>query len=715
MWGGETAVTAVQQHFNNVFAKTALPTRDDECEPYLATMRASMDHMQPTPITPEELITSINKLKPGKTSGPTGMSNEFLQALSASNEGLEHLLTVLNNSFSSGTLPSDLHVGIACLIPKCQHIQKPEQIRPILLLEVVQKLYAAILMRRLQPHWPPLTAQLGAVSGGQPIEALFAAHYMVSIVEVSAATPIFVKLDIRGAFDNLSHASVAAFLATMPSRVAFEAHRLMKLLMEQRFLFTFFREEWAIQISNGTPQGGSHSAGLFARTLDHNIGKVTAQWEAAGHTPVFSPIWLLLFVDGILLTFKNWAQATSLLPSLLAALNQVGLNVNFDKSCIVAHADTLSNLPPKHLLGVLADFQWTTHTQYLRKPLGYHLGHDTVVQSALRLIHQAWGRMKPILNKCHWSQPAATKCLLDKYVGSCFLWLSPILFPHKSTLHRLQVIHTTIMVESLHLYIPNTSDKEAYQLQRTRRHVVREWPSQATQKQTWPTQYLRRFWSFLGHICRQEFHSHHPARVMLAHVADRHAGGLARHGPWHTTHSLLRKFWAEKEIEHDYLYLAHDRDAWKLLGATFLKWMDQPMKSTKAELLLQNPWESKGALLRQQTNWLHTAILNIHGTTLLLTWLDTVEGPSRLSIDIGHPHSAATILENYMGLERHLRILYQPFVQQLAISQPEIWNLLHTQEQCCHERLLRGQTAWYQLFPLSPREVTASVMQPFIL
>ena len=59
------------------------------------------------------------------------------------------------------------------------------------------------------------------------------------------------------------------------------------------------------------------------------------------------------------------------------------------------------------------------------------------------------------------------------------------------------------------------------------------------------------------------------------------------------------------------------------------------MKSTKAELLLQNPWESKGALLRQQTNWLHTAILSIHGTTLLLTWLDTVEGPSRLSIDIG--------------------------------------------------------------------------------
>lgn len=89
---------------------------------------------------------------------------------------------------------------------------------------------------------------------------------------------------------------------------------------------------------------------------------------------------------------------------------------------------------------------------------------------------------------------------------------------------------------------------------------------------------------------------------MLTHIADRHAGGLARPGPWHAIHSLLRKFWAEKEIEHDYLYVAHDRDAWKLLGATFLTWMAQPMKTTKAELLSQNPWESKGALLRQQTN-----------------------------------------------------------------------------------------------------------------
>eukprot|EP00438_Fugacium_kawagutii_P034617 Skav225849 [mRNA] locus=scaffold345:190749:191243:+ [translate_table: standard] len=129
-------------------------------------------------------------------------------------------------------------------------------------------------MRRLQPHWPPLTAQVGAVPGGQPIEALFAAHYTMSIASVSGTEPLYVKLDIRGAFDNLKHSSVAAYLANLPPAIAFEASRLLHLLLHQNFMFSFLQEDWEHHTSNGTPQGGSHSAGLFARTLDYAIGQL---------------------------------------------------------------------------------------------------------------------------------------------------------------------------------------------------------------------------------------------------------------------------------------------------------------------------------------------------------------------------------------------------------------------------------------------------------
>ena len=111
----------------------------------------------------------------------------------------------------------------------------------------------------------------------------------------------------------------------------------------------------------------------------------------------------------------------------------------------------------------------------------------------------------------------------------------------------------------------------------------------------------------------------------------------------------------------------------------------------------------------------HTVILTVHESTLLLTWLDTVEGAERLTTEIPQPISATTILDCYLQLEPDLRMLHQPFAQQIAISQPEIWHTLFDDELCCHERLLRGQTAWYQLFPLSANVVATSVMQPFII
>ena len=44
------------------------------------------------------------------------------------------------------------------------------------------------------------------------------------------------------------------------------------------------------------------------------------------------------------------------------ALAQIGLHINYDKSCAVASPETISKLPPQHLLGPLANFRRTTHT-----------------------------------------------------------------------------------------------------------------------------------------------------------------------------------------------------------------------------------------------------------------------------------------------------------------------------------------------------------------
>ena len=434
-----------------------------------------MTDTEPQPITSHEVQVALGTLKLGKTSGATGMSNEFLVALGRVEGGMALLLSLLNTMLLQGNMPNDLLVGIACLVPKSPSITLPSQIRPILLLEVVQKLFASLLMRRLAPHWPPVHAQLGAIPGGQPVEALFAAQQMVNVVNVRGQEPLFLKLDIKGAFDNLRHASVADLLATLPAACCHEAFRLMCLLLGQKVRFSFLDAQWELHSSNGTPQGGSHSAVLFARTLDHAIGKLGATWETMGHNPAFDPIWPLLFVDDILLCFKDWAQAIALLPSFLDCLSTLGLEINFGKSCLVTNSRLSSTLLPSHGLELLKQFPWVEHTQYLRKPFGYNLPVDAIHQQAIQILFGAWGKLKPVLKRCSWQHPSTTVRMLDQYVASAFLWLSPTLYPYKTFRQRLRVAQTTLLIEALNFYIPHMTETHAHQFLRLRRHIVKRW------------------------------------------------------------------------------------------------------------------------------------------------------------------------------------------------------------------------------------------------
>ena len=157
----------------------------------------------------------------------------------------------------------------------------------------------------------------------------------------------------------------------------------------------------------------------------------TLGWEAQGHVPLFPPLWLLLFVDDILMCFSSWTQALRLLPSFVDCLAQLGLHINPAKSCLVVSPGLRASSPPRHQLGILHQFPWVEHTTYLRKPFGYNLDPDALPHQAIQLIHAAWGRLRPVLKRCHWRHPATTCKMLDQYVGNAFLWLSPVLYPHQ--------------------------------------------------------------------------------------------------------------------------------------------------------------------------------------------------------------------------------------------------------------------------------------------
>ena len=68
------AINKVKDHFQQVFAKTPPNSRAADCTPHLATLQAHMAHTEPQPIHADEVHQALIKLKPGKTSGASGMS-----------------------------------------------------------------------------------------------------------------------------------------------------------------------------------------------------------------------------------------------------------------------------------------------------------------------------------------------------------------------------------------------------------------------------------------------------------------------------------------------------------------------------------------------------------------------------------------------------------------------------------------------------------------
>ena len=151
-----------------------------------------------------------------------------------------------------------------------------------------------------------------------------------------------------------SSTSVAAFLATLPHHASFEAHRLMELLLEQRFLFNFLQAEWTVHTSNGTPQGGSHSAGLFARRLDHKISKVTRGWESLQATHLcFHQFGCCSFLSMIFYSPSKLGVGlhASCLRSRKLSLRLACTSIM--TSCAVASPETINKFPSSTCLALL--------------------------------------------------------------------------------------------------------------------------------------------------------------------------------------------------------------------------------------------------------------------------------------------------------------------------------------------------------------------------
>ena len=189
------AAEQIRHHFRAVFRKDWQPEQVDEFELLLFGEAYAKGDVA-VPFTEPDLVDATTSLRMNKTSGCSGLSNEFLLALAEHEQGRHVLLDFVSGLLLQGVQIDAMQESFIVLIPKVRDVLKSSQFRPISLLESVSKLYCKLLTKRLQRAMHLPQCQHGGLPGGQVLEALAQAMLGVAAESLSGNPAIWISMDI---------------------------------------------------------------------------------------------------------------------------------------------------------------------------------------------------------------------------------------------------------------------------------------------------------------------------------------------------------------------------------------------------------------------------------------------------------------------------------------------------------------------------------------
>ena len=249
------------------------------------------------PITANEVIEALKKLRSGKSCGDDGLYAEMLKT---NHRGLLDLIAKVFSEILHGTtdIPAEWGISRLTCLYKKGDATLPKNYRPIAMIPVLNKLFSVVLLRRIGPR---LDALLDPEQGG------FRPDYSCSDIimfmrmtaekaeewgeEVWAAS-----LDLEKAFDMVYHSSVIDALndAGVEPDIL---HVLKRLYMNQSVYVRLNGTEKSriFQILRGVRQGDPMSPALFNNVTRKIFASLKEKWsrkrlgtivcgESGGHT-----------------------------------------------------------------------------------------------------------------------------------------------------------------------------------------------------------------------------------------------------------------------------------------------------------------------------------------------------------------------------------------------------------------------------------------------
>ena len=155
-----------------------------------------------------------------------------------------------------------------------------------------------------------------------------------------ACSPLcFAKLDIKAAFDSLSHRAVVKYL--LQGSPNLESLALWDLLISNEVILEVGGESWRQTLQQGILQGTAYSAELFSRVIAWTLDPVISSLQTNRPVKVggvgFPP--MLIYADDILLIGNNVLDLQCRLRLVQSTLGVIGLHLNLNKCSVLRGPD----------------------------------------------------------------------------------------------------------------------------------------------------------------------------------------------------------------------------------------------------------------------------------------------------------------------------------------------------------------------------------------
>ncbi|CAE6933351.1 unnamed protein product [Symbiodinium sp. CCMP2592] len=399
----------------------------------------------------------------------------------------------------TGNIPPEWKTGRISFIPKIKLPISPADLRPICLTSTVAKLFGRILIYRIRKFAPACNPlQLGCHPGRQAMDGINTARAAISVSKRSSNPLCFAKLDIKAAFDSLSHRAIAHYLRELaPCK---EALALWHLSTDNEVILEVGGQSWKQSLGKGILQGTSYSAELFSRIIAWTLDSVIRDLQQVAPVNICGVSFpaLLIYADDILLFGTRPQDLQHRLRRVQGALAAIGLHINISKSSV------LQGPLGEHYgiwgMNTVTPLRVSETFIFLGVPLGFQVTGEDTLFHCLRKTQSSFFAFKRIMDAT--ASSLCTKVsIFETYVSSRWLWASPAVFPTVTLLRKVDSMRNTLLLSLLRLPTDPLLDWVTNEV--SRRRGVRILCDKLPRMPQWAQHWLQRFWRYWGHAARE--------------------------------------------------------------------------------------------------------------------------------------------------------------------------------------------------------------------